>query len=366
MAAPNPDQFRNIVLVGHTGSGKTSLGEALLFKAGVTTRLGSVLDGTSILDHTEEEREKRSSLESGLCFLSHKGLHINMIDTPGVKEFCGQAIAALAPCECAVVVVSASAGIQVNTRKMIARARDFGMAVWIVVNHIDAPNVDLPGLVQQIQESFGQQCVPLNLPTDGGSGVIDCFANEAGDADFGDVGNTHTAIIEAIVGADDELMERYLGGDLPDEEVLRVAAKAVAQGEFVPMLFTNACGDVGISEFLDALVSFCPSPLTGKQRILVDGETETPIDIHPAGPLVAQVFKISIEAKSHIKYLSARVHSGTLTSDMTIKSTNDSKGTRPGQIMRILGPDHKELDVAVAGDIIALAKLDLKIGMSSM
>lgn len=362
MAALRPEQFRNIVLVGHTGAGKTSLAEALLFRAGVTTRLGSIQEGTSILDHSEEEREKRSSLESGLCFLPHRDIHVNLIDTPGVSEFCGTALSGLAAAECAVAVVSASAGIQVNTRKMITRAREFGLAVWIVINHIDAPNVDLPNLVTQIQESFGPQCVPLNLPAGGGKSVIDCFANQSGQADFGDVSAAHVAIIEAIVAADDELMERYLGGELGDEEVKATAARAVARGQCIPILFADSCHDVGITEFLDALISFCPSPLTGKQRIFEQEDEQITLAPDDSGRFVGQVFKISVEAKSHIKYLSVRVFSGKLTPDMTIKSTSDPKGTRPGQLMRIIGPDHKELDAAIAGDIIALAKLDLAIG----
>ena len=362
MAVLNPDQYRNMALVGHTGSGKTSLAEALLFKAGVTNRLGSVPEGTSLLDHTEEEREKLSSLESAVCFLTHGGSHVNIIDTPGVSEFCGQAIAALAAVECAAVVLSASAGIQVNTRKMVERAREHGLGLWMVVNHIDAPNLDLPELVGQIQESFGVQCVPLNLPTRGGRGVIDCFSNESGEADFSDVGAAHTAIIEAIVGADDDLMEKYLGGELSEAEARGVGAKAVAQGEFVPILFTNSRGDVGIAEFLDAVGSFCPDPVRGKKRALLVGETETEIEPTQDGPFVGQVFKISIDPKSNIKYLSVRVYSGKLTSDMAIKCAGETKGTRPGQIMRLLGNEHKEVEAGVAGDIIALGKLDFKIG----
>jgi len=362
MSAFNPDQFRNIALVGHTGAGKTSLGEALLFKAGATKRLGSVPERTSILDYNEEERERFSSLESAVCHLQHKGLQVNVIDTPGVKEYCGQAIAALAAVECAVVVVSASAGIQVNTRKMFERAKEYGLGVWLVINHIDAANIDLPALLGQLHEVFGPQCVPLNLPAGGGGRVIDCFAHESGDADFSGVADAHTALIEAIVGADDQLMEKYLGGELSDEEARAAAAKAVAAGEFVPILFTNSCGDVGIVELLDALESFCPSPVTGKKRTLVDGESETVIEPDPEGPFIAQVFKISIDPKSNIKYLSARVHSGRLTSDMAVKKTGETKGSRPGQVMQLQGAEHKEIDGGVAGDIIALAKLDYHIG----
>ena len=361
MALFNPDQYRNIALVGHSGCGKTSLAEALLFKAGVTNRLGSVQDRSSILDWSEDEKEKQSSFDSAVCHLEHNGIHVNIIDTPGTPAFCGSGIASLAAVECAVLVVAATSGIEVNTRKMLERARDHGLATWIVINHIDAPNLDLAQLVTNIQESFGMQCVPLNLPTGGRKGVINCFTNDAGDADILDVAEVHTGIIEAVVGADDELMEKYLGGELSDDEAKTAAAKAVAQGEFVPILFTDSRGDVGIAEFLDALMAFCPSPVSGLRRKLVDGETETEIDPSRDGPFLAQVFKISTDPKSNIKYLTVRVHSGKLTSDMTIKA-GDGKGTRPGQILRSLGQAHSDLDAGVAGDIIALAKLDFHIG----
>jgi elongation factor G len=230
------------------------------------------------------------------------------------------------------------------------------------VNHIDAASVELPAVVAQIQETFGNQCVPLNLPTSGGKAVTDCFEKESGAADFGDVGEAHTAVIEAIVGTDEELMERYLGGEMSDDEAKGAAARAVAAGELVPILFANSRGDVGIAEFLGALEAFCPSPVTGKRRTLVDGEVETEIEPKQDGPFIGQVFKITTDPKSNIKYLGVRVHSGKLTSDMTVKTIGMTKGTRPGQVMRLLGAEHKELDAGVAGDIICLAKLDFNIG----
>lgn len=362
MAVADVGQMRNLALVGHGGGGKTSLAEALLFKAGVTNRLGSIPQKSSMLDFSEEEKEKQCSVDSALCYISHDGNHLNIIDTPGTPSFCGPAIAALAAVECAVVVVSASAGIQVNTRKMLDRAKEYGLGIWIVINHIDAPNVELPALVSQIQEVFGSQCVPLNLPTNGGKGVVDCFQNESGSADFSDVGEAHTALIEAIVGADDELMEKYLGGELSSDEARTVAPRAVAQGELIPIFFTNALEDVGITEFLDATSTLCPSPVTGKHRVMVDGETETAIEPKLDGPFVGQVVKIATEVKSNIKYLSIRVHSGKLTSDISLKSAEVPKGTRPGHVLRTQGGEHSEVDAGIAGDIVCLAKLDFSIG----
>lgn len=362
MAGLDVGMIRNIALVGHGGSGKTSLAEALLHKAGATNRLGSVQDGSSMLDASEEEKDRKCSLDSALCHLSHKGHHVNIVATPGELAFCGPAIAALAAVECAVVVISAPSGIQVNTRKMFERARQYGLGVWIVINHIDAPNVDLEGLLGQIREQFGQACVPINLPTGGGKAVVDCFTQESGDADFSSVADAHTAIVEAAVGADDALMEKYLGGELTAEETRSIVPRAVASGDLIPVLFTNCRGDVGIAEFLDALAVFCPSPAAGKQRVLVEDGKETPITCDPTSPVLAQVFKVRSDAKTHIKYTSLRMLSGTITSDLIIKTKEQPKGVRPGQVLRAQGMETHEMQTASAGDIVTFAKLDLKIG----
>ncbi|MEK6675220.1 MAG: GTP-binding protein, partial [Planctomycetota bacterium] len=362
MAIIQPDQIRNIALIGHSGCGKTTLAEALLFKAGVTTRMGSVPEKTSILDYTEDSREKLSSLDSAVCSFQHKGVHVNLIDTPGSASFCGAATSALSAVECGVLVISATAGIQVNTRKMMERARDYGIGTWIVINHIDAPNVNLPALLAQVQEQFGTKCVPITLPINGGKGVIDCLTATSGSSDLGDVGEDHTALIDAIVGADDVLMERYLGGEVSEDEVKAAAAKAVAKGEFVPVFFTNAKGNVGVSEFMDTLLVCCPSPVSGKRRVLVEGETKTEVGPSVDGAFIGQVFKISTDPKSNIKYLCVRVHSGKLTPDMVVKTLREPKGNRPGHTLRTIGAEHKEIELGSAGDIIALAKLDFHIG----
>ena len=364
MALVDVNKYRNIALVGHGGSGKTSLAEALLFKAGVTNRLGSVPDGTSILDATEEEREKLSSLDSALCYLTHAGLHINVAVAPGEAAFCGPAIATLAAADLAIVLVDAAAGIQVNTRKMFERAREYGLGVWFVINHIDAANADVPALLGQLQENFGPACVPINLPAGGGKSVTDCFKNEDGDADFGSVADTHTAILEAVVGADEELMDKYLGGELSDDEARQAATQAVVQGELMPVLFTNCRADVGVTEFLDALNVFAPSPVSAKPRLLKkDGEEEaTPIEVKTEGPFIGQVFKIRSDPKTHIKYVSIRGLTGRLTPDQSLKSASQPKGIRPGQVLRMQGLEGKEEEAGVGGDVFSLAKLDLEIG----
>lgn len=362
MALLEANKIRNIAIVGHSGSGKTTLAEAMLHKAGVTNRMGSVADGTSILDYSDEAKEKQSSIDSALCNLRHKGLHVNVIDTPGTRAFCGPAIAALTAVETVVLVIDAASGIQVNTRKMFDMAKSYGLGVWIVINKIDAPNIDLAQLLSDVQESFGAECVPLNLPAGGGKSVTDCFANDSGDADFSDVAEAHTGVIEAIVGANDALMEKYLGGELSNDEALAIADQAVAAGEFIPVMFTSAGDGVGVAELMDAVEHFAPSPVRGFKRTMKDGDAETKLEPKPDDPFVAQVFKIVTDPKSHIKYICMRVFSGKLTSDMTVKTEAEPKGVRPGHVLRIMGAEHKDIDGGAAGDIIALAKLDFHIG----
>ncbi|MCP4246705.1 MAG: elongation factor G [bacterium] len=362
MAVFEVGDYRNVALVGHGGAGKTTLAEALLFKAGVTKRQGSVPDQSSCLDYSEEEKEKGCSLDSAVCSLVHDGKHVNLIDTPGSTDFCGPAIAALAGAELAAVVVSAGAGIEVNTRKMMQRSAAYGVARMVVINKIDAENANLEELVGQIQESFGTECVPVNLPSNNRSAVVNCLANESGSVDFGDVASAREAVFEAIVGVDDGLMERYLGGEVKPDEILAAAPAAVAAGVLVPILFTDARNGVGLAELADALVKLAPDPTVGLTRRLVDGESETEVTPSAEGGFVGQVFKNITDPKSHIKYSLIRVHRGRLTSDQSVKSVSHTKGMRPGQIMRFRGIEHEEVEAGVAGDIIALGKLDLHIG----
>ncbi|MDX9975215.1 MAG: GTP-binding protein, partial [FCB group bacterium] len=157
--------------MGHSGAGKTSLAEAILHKTGVTTRLGSVPDKTTLLDFADDEKESSHSIDSACCFVQYENKHINIVDTPGSTDYCGQAIPALAAVETGVLVLSAAAGIEVNSRKMMERATEFGIGRMIVINKIDADNVNFDELLGSIQEFFGSQCVPINLPAGKGSSV---------------------------------------------------------------------------------------------------------------------------------------------------------------------------------------------------
>ena len=367
MAAREVGNIRNVALVGHAGAGMTSLGEAILHKAGVTNRLGSVDDGTSILDNDEESRERKQSVDSSVFYIEHNGTLINAFDTPGTPDYCGTAIASLAAVETAVVVVSAAAGVGVNTRRVFGLAGDYGLARLIVINRIDADNANLDDVLNGIRECFGAGCHPIVLPADGGKRLIDVLEHEAGSADVLDVAECHTQLVEAIVETDDELMEAYMeAGSVSKEQLKPAIANAVASGHLIPVLFTNARDEIGIAEVLDALVLFAPSPKDGLKRKLIVGEgeeaSETEIEADPKGEFVAQVVKITSDPKSNIKYSVARVLRGTITGDGSVFISGERKGQRTGHLLKVCGDQQSEVDAAVAGDVIAFAKLDLRIG----
>jgi len=353
--------IRNIALVGHSGSGKTSLCEAILHTAGLTGRLGSVADKTSHLDTDDEEKERGCSIDSHVLNVTHQDKQLNIIDTPGAPDFIGPALASLIAAETAVVVVHAGAGIQVNTRRMREQAKSNALARVIVVNRIDADNVNFEELINNLRESFGQEVTPVNLPTGGGKKLINCIETKEGDSDLGSVADAHTNIVERVAEADDALMNKYFEeGDLSADLVRQNVPKAIAAGTLVPLLFTNAKDEVGVTELLDFIAASCPSPVTGKQRKLVtnDGDKDLPID----GPFCGQVFKVAVDAKSNIKYAFLRVFSGTLKSDDNLVTSGEKKGVRPGHLLKFVGSDHKDLDEGIAGDVVAVAKLDIDIG----
>ncbi|MFQ5422846.1 MAG: elongation factor G [Phycisphaerae bacterium] len=355
------NDIRNVALIGHSGSGKTSLCEAFLHRTGVTNRLGSVADQTSHLDTDDEEKERECSIESHVLHVTHNGKHLNLLDTPGAPDFIGPAIAALAAVETAIVVVHASAGIEVNTRRMRDQAKNNGLGRVIVVNRIDADNVRLDELLKHLQESFGPEVTPLNLPAGGGKSVVDCLSQDGGETDFANVAEAHTNLVERVVECDDALMNQYLEeGEVSVDAVRKIIGRAIATGSVVPVLFTNARANVGVTELLNFIANCCPSPLEGKQRTLVVGTEETPIAVD--GPFCGQVFRVGVDPRSNIKHSFIRAFSGALKSDAHLVTSGERKGSRPGHLLTFQGNDHQDVDAGIAGDIFAVAKLELHIG----
>ena len=358
------NDIRNVVLLGHGSSGKTMLSEAILHKTGMTSRLGSIEDKTTVSDFDEEEKQCQHSIHSSLMYAEYKGKHINIIDTPGYPDFVGAALQSVAGADAAIVVVSAPAGIEINTRKLFAAATAANKARIIVINKMDAENTDLGGLIKSIQTTFGSQCRCANLPTADKASVIDCIANDSGDSAVMDVGEAHTELIESIIEADDELMESYLGGEeIGADKIAGVFVKALTAGTIVPIVFTNARKEIGVAELLDMVVQYVPSPTQMAPAVLKDGENETEIKADVNGPLAGLVFRIGFDQRSNMKYASIRLFSGKLSSATGLLINDDKRSVRPGHPLRMQGGETEELKSVSAGDIVTLAKVEgLKVG----
>jgi len=356
--------IRNIVLLGHGGSGKTSLAEAMLHKTGATNRLGSVDDKSSICDYYDEEKEHRHSIQSALAHIEHAGKLINIIDTPGYPDFIGPAIKAIPAAETAVAVISAAAGIETNTRKMFELAAQANMPRLIVINKMDAENVDFPELIKSIQETFGSQCRCANLPGADKASIIDCIENESGDSPLMDVAQAHTELIESVIEADDDLMESYLASEeISAEKIASVFVEALKAGTLIPIVFTDSRKEIGVQELLDIIAKYTPSPRQAKPVQLKDGDNVMELAAEPAGPLAGLIFRVGFDPRSNMKYSTIRIFSGTIKAETNLLRNDEKKSIRPGHILKSQGGENKEINAGVAGDVITLAKIEeLKIG----
>jgi len=361
----NISDIRNIVLLGHGGAGKTSLAESILHKCGVINRLGTVTDKNTVSDFDDEEKSRGYSIHSALMYATHNNRQLNILDTPGYPDFVGAALQSIPAAETAVIVISASAGIEINTRKLFAAATAANRARIIVINKMDAENAELGDLVTAIQESFGKQCRCANLPAADRKSVIDCIVNTAGEGPAGDAETAHTELVESIVEADDALMEKYLGGEtITPEQIAGCFTKALLSGTVVPIVFTNAHAEVGVTELLNLITQVAPSPVDGPLALLKhhDGTT-TPIQPDAGGPLAGLVFRVGFDSRSSMKYSAIRIFSGSLPAAMTLMINDAKKGVRVGRPLKMQGGESKEIESGSCGEWVTLSKIDeLRLG----
>ncbi len=354
--------IRNVLIAGHGGSGKTTLVDAMLHVSGTTSRRGSTLDGTSFSDFEKEEKEHQHSIYSCVLHCDHLGKRINIIDTPGSPDLIGQALQCLPAVETVAIVVNAVAGIEVMTRRLMEAAKEQNLPRAIIINKIDLPDIDLPTVVKNIQEMFGAECLPVNLPTGGGKAVVECLSSRSGEADFSSVAEAHTAILEQVVELDETLMERYLEGEEPNTEALHDPfERAMDEGHVVPILFTDAKTGVGVAELLDFIARWFPSPLEGNLRPFVtgDGPDAKPYQYwnDPQKPLLAHVFKVTTDPFVG-KLAMFRVHQGTVTGQSQVFIGHNKKPVKLGHVFHLQGKEHKEASTIIAGDIGAVAKIE--------
>lgn len=364
MSSYTPDSLRSIALVGHGSAGKTSLAEALLHAAGAIPARGSVDKGNTVCDHDAQEKEAGHSLNSAVFSFEHEGCRIHAIDTPGYPDFSGQAIAALAAVDTVVLVINAQAGIEVMSERMMQLAAERRLCRMIVINKIDADNVDLPALLADIRERFGRECMLLDLPAHGGADVVEVLEHDAGDADFASVAAAHRELIDQIVEEDENLLARYLedGADPAGAELHAPFEKALREGHLIPVLFTSAKTGAGVKELLHVLASLAPSPAEGNPPLFHRGEPGGEVEAFAAVPdpekhVLAHVFKVIADPYMG-KIGVFRVHQGTLRKDMQLFAGDGKRAFRVAHLYRLQGKDCVEVDSLQPGDIGALAKVD--------
>lgn len=359
---PRVSAIRTAALVGPAGAGKTLLLDALLAHAGVIPQPGSIERGSTVSDHDPLERRLGHSLQSSLAHFTHGGIRVHAIDTPGAPDFVGQALPALEAADTALVVINAQNGIELMAQRMLDSAGARGLARLVVVNKIDAPDVDLAGLLAQIRDVFGKECLPLNLPADGAKRVADCFFAASGEADFSSVADAHRALVEQVVEVDAAFVDRYLtDGDVDPRELHAPLEQALREGHLIPVCFCSAKTGAGIAELLAAIEALMPNPAEGNPPPFLEGKgtepTPYPATPDPARHVLAHVFKIV--ADPYLGKLGVlRVHQGRIARGGLLFVGHARKPVRVGHLFMLQGSKHVDVEEALPGDLCAVAKVD--------
>ncbi len=365
MATPGPkpvEQIRTLALVGAPASGKTTLAEALLHQAGAIGAMGSIERGNTVSDHHPQEIKARHSLQSSVMHLEHDGCRIHLIDTPGLPDFLGQSLPALEAVETAAIVINAAAGIEPMARRMMDWAAERQQDRILIVNKIDAEDVDLAALLADIQAAFGAECLPLNLPAGGASQVLDCFYNREGTSDLGAVSEAHNALVEQVVDVDEAFVERYLEqGDIDPGELHAPLQQALREGHLIPVCFVSARTGAGVAELLDVITRLLANPAEDNPPDFLKGEGDSPEIIHvqpdPAAHVLAQVFKIGIDPYvGRLAYV--RVHQGTIAPASQLFIGDGRKPFKVGHLYLQQGKEHVEVASAGPGDLCTIGKVD--------
>ena len=364
MPALNPSDLRNVALLSHSGAGKTSLCEALLFNLKATTRMGRVEDGNTVSDYEAEEIKRRGSIQTTLIACSGDGYKVNLLDTPGYDDFIGEVVAALRVVESSVILVTAQSGVDVGTERSWNLSNGQGLPRMFLVNKMDRENASFSRTVADIQANFGAQCVPFQIPIGEAQefkGVVSVLfppsdippeAAEEFDA-------ARERLTEAVAEADDELADKYLEtGELSDEDVVAGARTAILKGDLVPILACAATQNIGVDEFFQSVRDLLPSPSDGEKPVMTETGSgkELDFEVEPQGPLAAFVFKTT--ADPFVGKLSVfRVYRGSITSNSEVWNSARNQSERIGQLYLPRGKSQENISEVTAGDIGAIGKL---------
>lgn len=356
------ESIRTLAFVGPSAAGKTTLAEALLQRTGAIGAAGSIERGSTVSDHDPLEKRMQHSLNASVMHLTHADTRIHFIDTPGGPDFLGQSLPSLEAVETAAIVINASTGIEPMAQRMMDYAASRHLDRLIVVNKIDAAGVDLAGLLEQIQAAFGKECLPLNLPANGGSKVVDCFYNREGQSDFGSVDAAHRALVEQVVEVDSDFVDRYLNdGDVDPSELHKPLEQALREGHLIPVCFVSARTGAGIAELLDVIVKLLPNPTESNPPEFLNGEGAAAVAIKaepdPARHVLAHVFKVTVDPYVG-KMGIFRVHQGTVQQNQMLYVGDGRKPFKVTHLYLLQGKEHVEVTRALPGDIVAVPKVD--------
>ena len=355
------ESIRTIALVGHGAAGKTSLAEALLYAAGSIQQKGVVEKGNTVSDFDLLEKTAGHSLYSAIAHCDYENTRIYLVDTPGYPDFAGQAIAALAAVDAILLVINAQTGIELMTERMLRWARERQLCIIIVVNKIDADNLDLPNLIDDIRGRF--HGIILDLPAHGAQDVVEVLEHDSGEADFGSVASAHHELIERIVEEDMDLLEKYLeAGEEPMPAEMHSPFESALRAGMAPILFTSAKTGAGIRELLHVLASLAPSPAEGNPPPFYKGEPGAETQAFHAEPdpdkhVLAHVFKV---VSDHYmgKVGIFRVHQGTLRKDAQLFVGDGKRPFKAAHLYCLQGKEYEEVEALLPGDIGAVTKVD--------
>lgn len=364
MSSYKTEAIRSIALIGHGAAGKTSLAEAMLHAAGAIGAKGSVEKGSTVSDHDGQEKDVGHSLNSAVLHFEYESTRIHAVDTPGYPDFAGQALAALAGVDTALIVINAQSGIELMTERMMSAAAERKLCRMIVINKIDTDNLDLPALVAEIRDRFGKQCMLLDLPAHGSADVVEVLEHEAGDADFASVAAAHRALIDQIVEEDEDLLARYLedGAEPAAAELHAPFEKALREGHLIPILFTSAKTGAGLRELMHVLATLAPCAAEGNPPPFYRGQPGQAAEAFAAVPdperhVLAHVFKVVADPYMG-KIGVFRVHQGTMKKDMQLFVGDGKRPFKLAHLYLVQGKDLVEVDRLMPGDIGALAKVE--------
>jgi len=354
--------IRTLALVGHGGSGKTTLLESLLAASGAIPTAGQIERGTTVCDYDPLEKEHQHSVKLAVAHLTQADTRIHLVDTPGYPDFMGQALCALDAVETVAVVIDPAKGIELTASRMMHWAQTRKLDRMIIVNKIDAPNLDLPALLADLQTAFGRECLPINLPADNGNRVVDCFFNPGGEADFSSVAEAHRALVDQVVEVDEDLMSLYLEqGEIAPEQLHEPFEKALREDHLIPVCFVSARSGAGVQELLDVMVRLLPNPTEGNPPLFHKGEGEEAQPFRsepdPDKHVLAHVFKVEMDPYIG-KMAVMRVHQGTVTPDTQLYIGELRKPFKVSHLYMLQGKQLEPVDACLPGDICCVTKVD--------